>query len=75
MYDLAKEYYLKNGNLKINSRYVIHLSESNINLGDWINYQRKMYKQGKLSRRKIELLENIGMIWSFSNSKVLKKEM
>ena len=59
-YDLAIEYYNKNGNLLVPLRYK---TENNAKLGSWLSQQRRSYKSGKLSEEKIELLEKIGMIW------------
>ena len=59
-YELAKQYYEENGNLLIPSQYVIN----DIQLGSWISHQRKYYKEQKLSKERIDLLEKIGMVWS-----------
>lgn len=67
IYNLAKEYYEKNGNLLITSNYVVCKDGKKINLGYWINTQRKRYKSGKLSKEKTLLLEDIKMIWKFHN--------
>lgn len=61
MYELAKRYYEKNGNLLISSQYV---TEAGIKLGYWINHQREYYKDNKLTSEKISLLEKIGMVWA-----------
>ena len=59
-YNLAKEYYINNGDLLIPSRYEI----SGVKLGEWIRTQRKNYKNNKLSKEKIKFLNDIGMVWS-----------
>ncbi len=59
-YELAKQYYLKYGDLLIPQNYVIN----GIRLGAWINNQRNLYKAGKLSKERIEMLEHIGMVWT-----------
>jgi hypothetical protein len=59
-YDLAKEYYNKNGNLLIPLDYILN---NDIYLGNWIGTQRRNYKDKKLSKEKIKQLEKIGMIW------------
>lgn len=59
MYNLAKKYYEDNGNLKINKNYEIN----NLKLGIWIQTQRNTYKNNKLSKDKIELLELLDMVW------------
>lgn len=67
IYNLAKEYYEKNGDLLITSNYVVYKDGKKINLGYWINTQRKRYKSGKLSKEKTLLLEDIKMVWKFHN--------
>ncbi|MBO4849264.1 MAG: helicase associated domain-containing protein [Clostridia bacterium] len=59
-YDLAAEYYKKNGDLLVPQRYI---TTDNTPLGSWISHQRKNYQTGKLSEDRIELLEKIGMVW------------
>lgn len=60
-YELARQYYIQNGDLLIPLLYTTNRGEK---LGSWIGLQRKQYKGGKLSKDKIELLEKIGMTWS-----------
>lgn len=59
-YELAKEYYCENGKLLMSQNY----TTDGYNLGRWVQTQRKSYKNGKLTKEKIDLLENIGMVWS-----------
>ena len=66
-YRLAKEYYEKNGDLNVPRSYAI----DGINLGTWILTQRKYYEDGKLSKEKIDMLNDIGMIWSFGDKRLL----
>ena len=61
MYNVAKKYYDKNGDLLVPSKYV---SDDNIKLGYWITRQRKDYRANTLSKERIVLLEKIGMVWS-----------
>ncbi|MBQ6282622.1 MAG: helicase associated domain-containing protein [Bacilli bacterium] len=61
MYKLAEQYYKEKGNLLIPFRYT---TIDKIQLGRWIGTQRGTYKKNKLSKEKIELLENIGMDWN-----------
>ena len=73
-YVLAKEYYLKHGNLLIPHRYKVVLNDKKIvNLGYWINSQRKAYKgqNGKqISDEQIKLLEGINMKWDNLNNEI-----
>ena len=63
-YNFAKKYYEKHGNLLIPQNYVVKdKNESIIKLGLWINRQRTVYKNGKLNRKQIELLNKIKMVW------------
>lgn len=60
-YEIATHYYKENGNLLVPSQYK---ANETVNLGQWISRQRQLYREEKLSKEKIELLENIGMVWS-----------
>ncbi len=60
-YDIASKYYKKYGNLLIPTLYE---TNDGIKLGQWIHNNRQAYKNNKLSKEKIDLLEEIGMIWS-----------
>lgn len=75
IYNLAKEYYIENGNLFISQNYVVYKDGDKINLGKWIVAQRVMYKKGELSEEKILLLENIGMAWSLFVSSFLDESI
>lgn len=76
IYNLAKEYYEKNGDLLIPQDYVVYNKEGKkINLGMWINTQRKRYKSGKLSKEKTLLLEDIKMVWKFHNKYPLEENL
>ena len=61
MYVIAQEYYERQGDLLVPVHYV---TEESIRLGAWIANQRRQYKNGKLAKDKIELLEKIGIVWS-----------
>lgn len=74
MYELAKVYYEKHGNLNIRRDFKTingyEYDENGLLLGRWINTQRNSYKgtgTGKLTDYQIKLLNDIGMIW-FSNN-------
>ena len=65
-YNLAKKYYLEHGNLQISTDYVVDDKK----LGKWIHGQRKAYKQigtYSLTPKRIELLNEIEMVWSVHN--------
>lgn len=58
-YNLAKKYKEKYGDLRIPRAFRM----DNVNIGLWIGTQRAKYAQSELSNEKIELLEEIGMLW------------
>lgn len=60
-YILAKNYYEENGDLLIPLKYI---TNDGVKLGSWISTQRRDYKNERLSKEKIDLLEKIGMVWS-----------
>lgn len=71
-YDIAKEYFIKNGNLDVSIDFVY----SGIKLGVWVDYQRYAYRNigvpvverkntvAPLTDEQVDLLEQIGMVWS-----------
>ena len=64
MYELAEEYYKKNGNLLIRRSYVAKNGER---LGVWIATNRRYYAAKKLPKEKQEKLEAIGMVWKLKS--------
>ena len=69
-YNLAKNYYKKNGNLLIPNRFRtkngIDYDEDGILLGVWIRTQRKKYNKiikPNITMEQIEALNKIGMVW------------
>ena len=64
-YSLAKIYFEKYGSLEIKQNFKtlngIDYDENGYNFGIWLTNQRQMYKKGKLSKERIELLKQIGM--------------
>lgn len=64
MYEEAKKYYLKFGNLNIPMDY---LTSSGKKLSDWIIRQRRNYKLGKMPSEHKEKLDEIGFICDLSN--------
>lgn len=69
-FELAEEYYKRNGNLAIPQKFE---TESGIKLGIWINTQRRAYKgtsKSKITETQIKQLESIGMIWEVKKSNI-----
>jgi len=63
-YDEAREYFLKNGNLRVPYN---HVTETGFHLGTWITNARSAYagySDVGISRERIDQLNAIGMIWS-----------
>lgn len=61
MYSVAKDYYLKHGDLEVPKAYQ---SEEGYNLGLWVSTQRRVYNhtaKGSLSQERIDKLNAIGM--------------
>jgi len=65
MYRTAKQYYEEYKNLSIASTSFNYKSKS---LGSWIVTQRKNYFQNRLSDIQIDLLNDIGMEWIYTNN-------
>lgn len=78
MYNEAVKYYNEHYDLRVPARYSYYDSNGTlINLGNWINVQRKRYKNTinpnngnkpnyKLSDEEIKLLNKIGMLWKIN---------
>ena len=79
VYKLAKEYYNIYHNLEITDKFKttngIDYDENGVKLGKWVKRQRDTYRSNKLSNKKIELLEKIGMIWNVYSNKDKIKEI
>ena len=69
MYDLATGYYNDNGNLSVPKNYK---TEDNVLLGAWVERQRKQYQDNKLSKKQVDLLNEIAMEWSKISDKWMK---
>jgi hypothetical protein len=63
-YSEAKNFHLKNGHLRV----PIMINGKRYNLGTWISNQRKAYKKNELSQSKINMLNEINMIWNVFES-------
>ena len=62
-YKLALEYYEQHQNLDIPLKYEVN----GVKLGIWLYNQKRAYRQGKLLPSRIELLENIKVVWDVRN--------
>ena len=58
-YNLLKKYKEENGNIDVPIQYTV----DNVQLGRWLNTQRNMYKDSKLSEERINKLNELGMNW------------
>ena len=65
MYEEAKKYYLKFGNLNIPMDY---LTSNGKKLSDWIIRQRRNYKLGKMPLEHKEKLDDIGFVWDIKGN-------
>ena len=66
-YELARCYYEHYGNLNISRKFKTEdgytYNEYGYPLGEWLAVQKREYTYGKLSIEKVNLLENIKIIW------------
>lgn len=59
-YKLLLQYYQRYGNVLIPSDHVEFIDgKVEVNLGSWVSYMRTRYRQGKLPKERITLLESI----------------
>lgn len=58
-YELAKNYFDKNGNINFDINYI----QNEVRLGKWLTEQRKLYKNKKLKSERIIALEKIEIAW------------
>lgn len=63
-YTCAKEFFKENGHLNIPKNYI---SKNGKSVGRWLAIQRGSKYTGKLDAKRIALLEDIGMTWSYDN--------
>lgn len=61
-YQYAKQFYEANNHLKVSANYKI----DDFNLYAWLHVQKEAYCKGTLDKKKINLLEDIGICW-FTN--------
>lgn len=71
-YLLAKKYYEVHKNLLINYEFKTidgyTYNKNGYGLGSWLVNQRRLYRLGKLSKDRIKLLEDIGVVWNIIKS-------
>ena len=60
MYQEAKRYYQKHGNLSIPAKY---RTSDGMPLRSWLSRQRSNYAKGQLAQNKIDKLNAVGMVW------------
>lgn len=74
-YKVAKKYYEENGDLKVPATYETIVNGEVIKLGQWINSQRASYRglRSSISAERIEMLNNIGMLWNLKENKLVKE--
>lgn len=67
-YEMAANYYNKNGNLRIPYNFKTNDGkiecESGYSLGNWLVQQRRKKKLGHLSKERTKMLEDIGIEWT-----------
>ena len=66
MYQLAKQYFECYGHLSILSSYTL---PDGTKLGNWVFTQRNNWRTQNLSQKRIDLLNEIGMVWDYSQAK------
>ncbi|WP_295218790.1 helicase associated domain-containing protein [Ruminococcus sp.] len=59
-YRACKVYYQVHHDLNVAFDYI---DENGISIGKWLYTQREGYQTGKISQERIDLLNQIGMIW------------
>lgn len=59
-YSLLLRYYKRIGNALVPSDHIEFTdSGEEVGLGSWVSYMRTRYRQGKLSKERVELLESV----------------
>lgn len=59
-YISAMDYYIKNGNLNVKSTYV---DSNKYKLGAWLNTQKRLYRENKLTETQVNRLEDLSIQW------------
>ena len=66
MYQYAKKYYEQYGHLSMLSSYTL---PNGIKLGHWLFTQRNNWRNKNLSQSRTDMLNEIGMVWDYSQAK------
>lgn len=78
-YNLAKNYFENHGNLDVNARFKtkngIDYDYLGLNLGGWLQRQKTDYINKRLSLKRIQKLENIGIIWNSKDDKLVRSNI
>lgn len=78
-YKLAKYYFDHIGNLNLKSRFKtsngIDYDPNGIALGGWLQRQKNDYINNRLSSKRIQKLEQIGIIWNVKEDNLLKSQI
>ena len=62
-YHRAEEYYREHGDLLVKNDYQ---TEDGIKLGTWVQKNRYAFRKRRLSEKKIQMLQQLGMVWDVS---------
>lgn len=72
-YKIAVQYFLKNGHLDLPKNYVAYTDYGHYKLGEWISDCRSLFVKNKLSKEKIDLLNNINMVWDLFEESYIRQ--
>ena len=79
MYFLAVKYYNKYHNLQMGKTFKTidgyTFSSKGVELGNWLNYQKKLYLENNIDMEKQIKLEAIGIIWDYEEDLKAKKDL
>ena len=69
-FEELKRFQEENGHCNVPQRHAGELRQ----LGIWVMTQRKVYKAGKMSKERIDALEEIGIVWKLDSNEVRWKK-
>ena len=78
MYNVAKDYYIKHGNLNVSKSFIYNYDGKEYKLGHWLMYQRRCNSNRddyKINKKQIRLLNKLGVIWNYNNDEISPKWM